>query len=416
MSFRTALTGLNAATSDLGVISNNIANNNTTGFKTSRAEFADVYAGSKIGAGVKLAAVTQQFKQGSVSATGNALDLAIDGEGFFRLSDSNGVSYTRAGAFGVDNNGYVVNSAGSRLTGYPVDNNGNVATGALGELRLPTGESQPSATTKVDYGANLDATATVPTVAFDPTDANSYNYSTSLNVYDSLGNTHALSIYFVKTGPNAWQTHASLDGTDPAHVTFTGASNLDFDTNGLPTAASLAAQPLSIDIDLDAVATELNGGVATVSGATTPLTIALNFSETTQFGSPYSTSALSQDGFSSGRLTGVDVGTDGIIFGRYSNGQSTPLGQVALINFRNPQGLSPIGDTSWVETSASGGPVPGAPGSGSLGQIRSAALEGSTVELTEQLVGMITAQRNFQANAQVISTNNEMTQTILNLR
>lgn len=423
MSFRTALTGLNAATSDLGVISNNIANNNTTGFKTSRAEFADVLAGSKVGTGVKLAAVTQQFQQGSVSTTGNPLDMAVDGEGFFRIRDSSGISYTRAGSFGVDSEGNIVNNTGARLSGYQIGNNGNL-TGALGDLRLPTGELQPSATTNIEYGINLDATEEVPTLAFDPTNADTYNYSTSLNVFDSLGGSHTLTIYFRKTAANAWELHGSLDGTydkdatgtstGTPHVSFTGAGGniLDFTTGGLLDAATLSNQPLEITVDLDAVGTELD----TDNGAATPLVVNLDFTQSTQFGGQSSTNALSQDGYSSGRLGGVEVGEDGTLFGRYSNGQSRILGQVALVNFRNPQGLSPIGDTSWVESSSSGAPVPGAPGSAGLGQIRSASLEGSTVELTEQLVGMINAQRNFQANAQVISTNSEMTQTILNLR
>lgn len=411
MSMRTALTGLNAATSDLGVISNNIANNNTTGFKTSRAEFADIYAGSKIGAGVKLAAVTQQFTQGNITGTGNALDMAVDGEGFFRVSDQKGISYTRAGSFGVDKDGYVVNNQSQRLTGFQADDQGKLSQ-VLGDLRVPTGELQPSGTRQAGLGSNLDAEAdSIPAATtFSITDPSSYNYSTSLAIFDSLGGSHTLTTYFRKsdTADNSWDLYGSLNGD----VLDSGASlgTLEFDAGGLLTSAS------SIDIPLPAPAgTNFPGD----DGATPVIaedTIRLGVNDITQFGGQFSTSALSQDGYSSGRLGGVDVGNDGTIFGRYSNGQSKALGQVALVNFRNVQGLSPIGDTNWVETAASGAAVPGAPGTASLGQVRSGSLESSSVELTEQLVSMINAQRNFQANAQVVSTNSDMTQTILNLR
>lgn len=403
MSMRTALTGLNAATSDLGVISNNIANNNTTGFKTSRAEFADIFAGSKIGAGVKLAAVTQQFTQGNITGTGNAMDMAVDGEGFFRVSDQKGISYTRAGSFGVDKDGYVVNNQSQRLTGYTADPITGEIGQVLGDLQLPTQEIQPSATKRAEFGINLDAAADAIDPAATPfnlTDPNTYNYSTSLAVFDSLGGSHTLTVYFAKDTPVApaaatWNMYGALDG---AAVAPPAIGTLGFDGGGLLTAGS----PINLSLP--------------APGGADPLNINLDFSNVTQFGGQYSTSALAQDGYSSGRLGGVDVGNDGTIFGRYSNGQSKALGQVALVNFRNVQGLSPIGDTNWVETAASGAAVPGAPGTASLGQIRAGSLESSSVELTEQLVGMINAQRNFQANAQVISTNSDMTQTILNLR
>lgn len=422
MSFRTALTGLNAAQKDLGVISNNIANNNTTGFKESRAEFGDIFSLSdlgnttqrSIGTGVKLNAVAQQFKQGNIDTTGNPLDLAVDGEGFFRLNDNGAVVYSRAGTFGIDKDGYVVNNTGLKLTGYQVDNTTGKVTPQWGDIRLTTADIQPSATDRADFGVNLNAGDTPPTVApFDYLDANTYNFSTSVSIYDSQGTSHSLIAYFVKdAGSNSWTTHYSVDGTDPANVTVT-SSNLTFTNEGLLDSSSA---PIDISIDLNSVLQEKTGDSTVTTGAASPLDLTLHFDESTQFGSPFSTNAIAQNGYASGRLVGVDVGEDGTMFGRYTNGQSKTLGQVALVNFRNVQGLSPIGDTSWVQTHASGEPVVGPPGTASLGLLRSGALEQANVELTEQLVNMINAQRNFQANAQVVSTSDSLTQTLLNIR
>ena len=418
MSFRTALTGLNAANADLGVISNNIANNNSTGFKASRAEFADLYTSDPLrstasgmpGSGVKLAAVSQQFKQGSITSTGNPLDLAIDGGGFFRLSDNGSVSYTRAGSFGVDREGFLVNNRGMRLTGFQSDAAGGV-TQTLGDLKLATGALSPRITTEAQYGLNLDAeapaidTATFP---FDPANPDSYNFTTSVTVFDSLGASHTLSSYFVKpdAAANDWEVHFTLDGGVPFDTTATP-----------PTPTTYGPQPLSFDNAGILTGTGVINLTGVVTGnAAANLDLTLDFSETTQFGGQFATNSLVQDGYSSGRLTGMDVGEDGTLFGRYSNGQSQVLGQLALVNFQNTQGLRPVGDTAWVETFASGAPLLGAPGTGSLGVVRSGTLESSTVELTEELVNMINAQRNFQANAQVISTADSLTQTIINLR
>lgn len=406
MSFRTALTGLNGASSDLSVISNNIANNNTTGFKQSRAEFGDIFSLSNlgnatrrsIGTGVKLNAVAQQFKQGNIETTGNPLDLAVDGEGFFRLNDNGSIVYTRAGTFGVDRDGYVVNNLGLHLTGFQKDATGKL-TPTLGDIKLATADIQPEETDRADFGVNLNAAAQPPTVtAFDIVDPNSYNFSTSVNVFDSQGTSHALAVYFIKdsTTANRWSTHYSVDG-----AALTGTGTLAFDTAGKFDATNSSTPTLNIPL---------------TSGAKSTLDIDVHFDNATQFGNPYSTNAVAQDGFASGRLVGVDVGEDGTMFGRYTNGQSQTLGQVALVNFRNVQGLSPLGDSSWVQTHASGEPVIGAPGTASLGLVRSGALEEANVELTEQLVNMINAQRNFQANAQVVSTSDSLTQTLLNIR
>ncbi|MDH4134256.1 MAG: flagellar hook protein FlgE [Gammaproteobacteria bacterium] len=409
MSFNTAISGLNAASTELNVIGNNIANASTSGFKMSRAEFADVYPVSNfgvgantVGAGVKVGAITQQFTQGNVNFTNSALDLAINGDGFFRLSQNGAITYSRAGAFGLDANGFISNKDGQHLTGY-LANNGAI-TGALGDLQISLADLAPSATTAGTVGVNLDATAAIPAVPFNPLSVqpNMYNNSTSFTIYDSLGTSHLASAYFVKTGANSWDTHLFVDG-NPA--TTGSAGTLTFNPNG-------------------SIAT-VNGGpvppgtaaytYTTVNGSN-PLAFTLDYSQTTQFGSPFGVNFVTQDGYTTGRLAGIDIDGSGVLRARYTNGQSLVQGQVVLTNFTNPQGLKPQGDTQWAETSVSGAPLTGAPGTASLGLLQSGALEDSNVNLTEQLVAMITAQRNFQANAQVITTENAITQSIINMR
>jgi flagellar hook protein FlgE len=530
MPFRTALSGLNASSAELRVIGNNVANASTTGFKQSRAEFADIFATSNlgvtanaIGTGVRVSSVAQQFTQGNVGFTDNNLDLALSGQGFFILNDNGVNAYSRAGAFGVDRDGYVVNSQQQQLTIFQADSAGNI-TGAMGPLQLDRSDIAPQATTAVDISANLDASAAVPggltptsnialvpggaldtndspfttgtfnlvdqfgntinngalrftytgagsawdaellvggasttppttatgvnigtdtmtlnwdpdgagqqaslpitvdtsgivsqTVgagassvagaadgatqqAFDPADASTYNNSTSLTVFDTLGSPHLATMYFRKTGiPNQWETHLYVDGTQRS-----GPDALEFSNTG-------SIQTTTFPSTITVPAFDPGGGAASLS-------LNLDFSNTSQFGSPFSVSALSQDGFATGRLSGIDIGDTGVITSRFTNGQSRTLGQLAIANFNNPQGLRQLGDTSWSETFDSGAPLIGAPGSGSLGLIQSGALEGSNVDLTEELVSMITAQRNFQANAQVITTADTITQTIINIR
>ena len=417
MPFKTAVSGLQAASADLKVIGNNVANVSTTGFKSSRAQFADVYAASvlgssstAIGSGVRLADVTQEFTQGTISFTNNLLDMAINGQGFFRLSDAGSTVYSRAGNFHVDKDGFIVNSTQQRLTGYLADNNGAV-TGQLGDLRIDASNIDPQATARVDAALNLDANSVAPALPWGgpfaygdpPPDPDSYNFATSLSVFDSLGNSHELSLFFAKTGANAWDVHTLADGVT---VGASPAGTLQFNDAGtIDTATSqidiTGWQPLGLD-------GQPNG--AAVQDLTARLT------NTTQFGSEVGVNALAQDGFTTGRLAGIDVDASGLMFGRYTNGQSKPLGQVALANFANPQGLQPTGDTAWGESFASGPPLVGAPGSASLGVVQSGALEESNVELTAELVNMILAQRNFQANAQTVSTADAVTQTILQLR
>jgi flagellar hook protein FlgE len=408
MPFAVALSGLNAASSDLNVTANNIANANTTGFKSSRAEFADVFAvgAQSIGNGTRLSAVKQEFSQGGVDFTDRGLDLAISGDGFFTLSDGGAVSYTRAGSFGVDRDGYVTNSGGKRLQIFPVANNGTFNTGTLADLKLDTTVAPPQATTTAEFGVNLPADASPPPVpVFNPADASSFNHSTAITVYDSLGASHTATVYFTKTAtPNQWDARFYVDGTpiaDPATPTVPTAFPMTYSSLGVLTAPATGSFTLP---------------AYTPSSGAAPINLTANLVNSTQYGSTFGVNTLNQDGFASGRLSSIDVDSSGVIFARFTNGRSNPLGQVALSNFANPNGLRQLGDTSWGETFTSGDSVRGSAGTGSFGQIQAGALESSNVDLTQQLVSMITAQRNFQANAQMISTADQVTQTIINIR
>ncbi len=418
MPFRSALSGINAASEELKVIGNNIANASTTGFKQSRAEFSDVYAATEggasnsIGAGVRLSAVTQQFGQGNIGFTDNKLDLAINGRGFFIVDENGTRSYTRAGSFQVDREGYVVNNHNQRLIVNNADELGNI-TGAVGALRLDNSNITPRATNILEVGVNLDSSAEAPaTQPFDPEIPNSFTHSTSLTVYDSLGASHLATMYYVKgEQPNQWTTHLFIDGKNAKGALqppYTG-DVLQFDGAGALASINGTPVPPGIisyqNIQTDTGSDPLNLDINLLSA--TPIT---------QFGSKFNVNALTQNGFTSGRLSGFDINDLGIIKARYSNGQSKVLGQVSLADFSNPQGLRPLGDTSWAESFSSGAALVGTPGSGSLGVIQSGALEGSNVDLTGQLVEMITAQRNFQANAQVITTADTITQTVINIR
>lgn len=411
MSMNTAISGLNAATADLNTIGNNVANSSTNGFKLSRAEFADVYpvsssgsSSNTIGSGVKLAAVAQQFTQGNINFTSNNLDLAVNGQGFFRLSNNGSIVYSRAGAFSIDRQGYIANSSGLHLTGYLADASGNI-TGALGDLQLSMADIAPNATANIAVGVNLDASATAPVLAFNPANAATYNNATSTTVYDSLGTTHLSTMYFRKTAANTWETYQYVDGVDQQAVAGV-PDTLGFTTLGALATVNGAAVPPGV-----VTSATFNPGTGAAN-----MTLATDYSVTTQFGSPFGVNSLTQDGYTTGRLSGVDISDTGVVYARYSNSQSRAQGQVVLTNFANTQGLRPLGDTNWTETSESGVALTGAPNTASLGVVQSGALEDSNVNLTEQLVALITAQRNFQANAQVITTENAITQTIIQLR
>ncbi len=421
MAFDTAISGIRASAAELSIIGNNIANSSTTGFKQSRGEFADIYASSvlgvganAIGKGVSLSSVSQQFTQGNISFTDNALDLAINGNGFFILSDDGAAAYTRSGNFIIDQSGFITNTEGKRLMAYQADSAGKI-TGNIDALQIDTAYISPTPTGTVNITANFDSRAVTPTIPWGgPYDAfavpptspspDMYNSTTSTTVYDGLGNPHVVSTYFVKTSTaNEWQAHTLIDG-----VTVAGPDTLTFDANGQFNTAIL---PVQINV-VGWNPLDQNG--APTGAVAQDFTIDLSTS--TQFGTNFAVSSISQDGFTTGQLRGLEISKGGVVFARYTNGQSLALGQVALANFANPQGLQPLGDTAWAETFSSGAAVVSGPGTAGLGVIQSGALEDSNVEITEQLVNMIIAQRNFQANAQVIQTEDAITQTVINLR
>jgi flagellar hook protein FlgE len=395
MSFDIALSGVDAANTDLNVISNNIANVDTTGFKESDTEFADVYAQTQQGVastatgnGVAVADVAQQFAQGNITTTSNNLDLALSGNGFFILSNNGAISYTRNGAFQVNSTGDLVDSSGDLVQGYAPLSTGGFNTGQLSNMQLTTAES------------NLPSNATAPTdTTFSPSDANSYTDSTSLTVYDSLGAAHTAQLYFVKgpaTGPaNTWSAQLYVDGTAVGT-----AQTLSFSDAGTLTS------PTSGQLDFD--------GYTPATGASA-MNMTFNFSGSTQYGDSFGVNSLSQNGYTTGSLTGINISSTGVVQANFTNGQSTTLGQLALANFADPQGLQQVGNTQWTQSFASGSPVEGVAGGSGFGTIQSGALEDSNVDITSQLVDMITAQRAFQANSQMISTEDQLTQTIINI-
>jgi len=422
MGFQQGLSGLNAAAKSLDTIGNNVANANTVGFKQSQAQFADVYAnaqggstGAAIGIGVKVAAVAQQFGQGNITSTGNPLDMAISGQGFYQLDNNGAIAYSRNGQFQMDKNGFIVNTQGHKLNGYPVNAlTGVIATGSTGPLQLPTGAIAPLPTTTSQVGLNVDSRATVPTTAvFNPVDPTSYNNSTAMTIFDSLGNNHIATLYFQKAAAaNTWNAYMTVDnlptdGVATVPPSGTSLGTLTFSSTGLLTA------PVGPPLGTIAVPA---GGIVYANGSTTPQPMTMDFSSSTQFGAPFGVTTLNQNGYTSGQLNGFSTSSDGTIVGRYTNGQSKALGQVLLVNFANPQGLQPLGSNEWSSTASSGQPLIGVPGTSSLGILQSGATEDSNVDLTAELVNMITAQRVYQANAQTIKAQDTIMQTITNLR
>jgi flagellar hook protein FlgE len=404
MSFDIALSGVDAANTDLNVISNNIANVDTTGFKESTTEFADVYAQTQQGVastatgnGVAVADVAQQFGQGNITTTSNNLDLALSGNGFFILSNNGSISYTRNGAFQVNQNGDLVDSSGDLVQGYQPLSTGGFNTGELSNMQLTTAESSPQATTTAAINVNLPSNATAPTDAtFSPSDPNSYTNSTSLTVYDSLGAAHTAQLYFIKGATaNNWTTQLYVDGTAVGTP-----QALDFSTSGTLTT------PANGQVAFD--------GYTPGTGAAT-MNMTFNFGGSTQYGDSFGVNSLDPNGYTTGSLTGISISATGVVQANFTNGQSSTLGQLALANFADPQGLQQVGNTQWVQSYASGAPVHGAAGGSGFGTIQSGALEDSNVDITSQLVDMITAQRAFQSNAQMISTEDQLTQDIINI-
>ena len=374
--------------------------------------------GTAIGQGVALNSVTQDFSQGNIEFTNNSLDLAINGSGFFSLSDGGVATYSRAGAFQLDRDGNIVNASGLQLQGYPTDDEGNLV-GELGPLTLSTALVDPKGTGAASVTANLDS-RDLPAEAWNPDGAggalnafatppvlpksDQFNASTSLTVYDGLGNPHVLSMYFAKTAAdNTWEARTAIDG-----VEIGGATPVPFEANGQlaeinkPLLLNIAAwQPLNAN------------GVANGAAAQA---FSIDLSSFTQFGASFAVSTVQQDGYTTGQLRGLEIDDTGVLFTRYTNGQSRQQGQIAVANFTNPNGLQPVGDTSFVETFSAGAPTITTPGLSGTGLLQSGALESSNVEITSQLVRMIIAQRNFQANAQMIQTEDAVTQTVINLR
>lgn len=407
MGFAQALSGLQAASQSLDNIGNNIANASTIGFKDVSTEFADVYASSlwgatanQVGIGVEVAAVTPNFNQGNITTTGNPLDIAINGNGFFQELNQGITTYSRDGEFSLNASGEIVNSAGLPLLGYPA-NAGVITSAPPVPISLSQAPVPPAATTTASVSLNLNSSDAAIATAFNMADPTTYNSSTSMTVYDSLGNSHTLSMYFTKTAGDTWNVYASNDGA----VLNGGASleTLTFNTLG----------QLSTGVDATTTLT-----IPDSTGAATPMSVVLTlpFASTSQYGSPFAVSANTQNGYATGQLSGFSIGTNGVINGQYTNGQTLALGQIALANFTNPQGLIALGGNQFAQSQASGAPIVGAPGSGSLGSVQSGALESSTVNITTELVNMITAQRAYQANAETVKTEDQVQQTLMNLR
>jgi flagellar hook protein FlgE len=444
MPFRIALTGLHAASTDLKVTGNNIANSATMGFKRSRAEFVDVYAHAQgaitsatPGSGVRTPNIRQMFAQGNVEFTDNNTDLAITGQGFFVMADEKGQYLTRNGTFGLDKDNEVVNSTGQNLQVFPavtVGQNTTFNTGSLVDLRMSSDVGAPNATTSVDTNINVDGNVTPILVdvvggglgddsinTFQPTDPNTFHHVTATTAYDSLGAPHVMTMYYRKiddnTTPgsvtNAWQVFTEIDGNRvnpfdaglPGPVA--GPAIMQFNSDGSVASVTPAGGLSGSHLDLDTYATTTGSA---------PLNLSFDYGKTTQYGSEFAVNDLSNDGYTTGRLTGFEVSDNGIVSARYTNGNAEVLGMVALANVANPQGLGQKGDSLWVETHDGGEIVLGQPGTASLGLIQSGALEASTVDVADELVNMIVAQRNYQANAQVISTADQITQTLLQIR
>jgi flagellar hook protein FlgE len=417
MSFQQGLSGLNASSKNLEVIGNNVANANTYGAKSSRAEFADMYAsaisGSNIGIGVNLQSVTQQFTQGNITTTTSPLDLAINGNGFFEVNNGSQTLYTRNGQFQADKDGYLVTDAGLKLVGYPAAKDGTIQPGAAVPLQLPTAGVAPNPTSKITVDMNLDArkAVTLPagTPQIDFSDATTYNDATSVTVFDAKGQDVALTYYFQKSATDTWNVYATANGT---------SVNTDAAGNPLPvTTINFPANGGTPTSPLGTVAMDIPSTTNAAGATTLPITgVALDLTGATQFGSTFGVTSMAQDGYTAGQLTSVSIEKDGIVTATYSNGQSKPAGQLELATFRNPQGLNPLGGNLWARSYASGDPTVGTPGSGNFGALQAGALEESNVDLTGELVNMITAQRVYQANAQTIKTQDQVLQTLVNLR
>ncbi|MBF8757319.1 MULTISPECIES: flagellar hook protein FlgE [Pseudomonas] len=452
MSFNIGLSGLYAANKQLDVTGNNIANVNTVGFKSSRAEFADVYAGAnrlgvgknQVGNGVRLAAVSQQFSQGDINNTGNVLDMGIQGQGFFVLSDNGSMVYTRAGAFQTNKDNYVVTSDGLRLQGYAADSTGKIQKGVLTDLQIDTSALAPKATSLIDQGINLNSSAAdiplqvpdnsvppvmVPNKPFDPADETTYTKSFPTKVYDSQGNEHTMEQFYRKTGTNQWTMYTLVDGRnpfDPASTTpLSGTISFNSDgsvnamtanNTGLPAGSSFTVSNNTFTMTGWIPAAKNAAGNWAANGAAGNAGgMRLSMNSTTSYNTETARMSQSQDGYATGILSSLSIDSTGVMFASFSNQQSRAIGQVAVASFANEQGLQQIGGTRWTETFSSGIPGIDAPKTGTLGSVESNSLEASNVNLTQELVELIKAQSNYQANAKTISTESTIMQTIIQM-
>lgn len=403
MAFNTSISGLQAAQKDMGVISNNIANVGTTGFKRSDSLFAELYtaslagAGTQPGSGVTLERIRSDFGQGGFEFTSSQLDLAIDGQGLFVLQNGSETLYTRAGAFRLDSDGYVVTESGANLQGYAADANGQITT-ALGNLQITNALLAQKPTEEIVFNGNLDSRATTPSVTpFDATDPDTYNFTATTTVYDSAGAAHQVTMYFVKDATTAGQYNVSVAIDD---VVQPETESLLFDNKGVLDATSPTALNLASYAPANAAAQPIN----------------IDFSSVTGYGATSATSGISQDGYGAGSLAGFEFDREGIAYATYTNGETRAVGQVALATFTNPSGLQSAGKTNYAQSGTSGVALVGAPGSGARGVIRPSSLESANVDLTVELLALIEAQRNFQSNAQAIQNENDASQAILQLR
>ena len=437
MSFNIGLSGLAAANKALDVTGNNIANVSTTGFKASRTEFADQYAASiratagktTNGSGVTTAAVSQEFTQGNITSTGQSLDLAINGNGFFIVKDSGSTEYTRNGTFNTDKDGYVINTAGDNLQGYNAVN-GVVQTGSLTNLKIDSSNLAPNPTSSIKETINLDSSDADPTVSvFDPSNVDSYNYTFNTDTYDSQGNAHQTNQYFAKnTTDNSWTMYTLIDGRNPTNPASTTplANSVTFNADGTLNTAAMTAGAVTGGLTINADKTfsvtgwvpaaeaadktwSSNGASASTTGVT------INLLNATQYNAASATTAKTQDGYATGELSGLSVDSTGVMFANFTNGQNKTIGQLAMANFANVQGLSPVGGTQWKESYTSGVPVIGTPSTGVMGSLASESLEDSNVDLTSELVNLIKEQSDYQANAKTISTQSTIMQTLIQM-
>ncbi|WP_461537448.1 flagellar hook protein FlgE [Spongorhabdus nitratireducens] len=396
-SLYTAISGLNSASRSMDYISNNIANTSTTGYKAMSAQFADLYTSGGSGGGVYVADVSQNMSQGNINYTSSKTDMAIKGDGFFVLEDASGqLVYSRAGHFEMDKDNYLVNNQGLRVQGYPADANGNLVTGAPQDLKVSNSDMPAKPTSSIELGINLDSRQDKPKVdTFDSSNPASYNSTSSTQVYDSQGNSHTVTAYYVKKGDNSWDVHYMV-GKDEI-----GTADLKFNENG-----SLA----SIDGDTSKKTVDLTGSLP---GGAAPLKVAMDVSSFTQFGSDFSVNTNKQNGNPSGSYQGIEISKEGKIYAQYSNGERRMMGAVVLADFANPNGLEQNGDTTWVASRDSGAALYGLPNTAGLGSTIAGAVEQSNVDQAKELVNMVVVQSAYQANAKMITTSNSLTQTLL---